>query len=293
MADNFDFLKDIDGDLFNSITDSQKLFRDEYFNQCAVKLRVFAEKMAKKILGSQSEGMTFDDTLNCLKDKIKSPSEQEFIDDLFFIKKQGNKCAHGEDVAVSDALEAVKRAFEASINYAYSKTKDDEIRKLEFDHTLLITGKRQQEIKLVDKYVQLAMEQKEELLNAKQGEFNSKVDKNEEGIRNESYVNDVKQYKQKAKNPKKEKIKARIKEAKKNLKENINVQENKKQKQTKQVKPKTQAKQTSKKPAKTKKTTKKQKDKKIKLILFLSFVTISLIFITKMLGIWEMLKLMF
>ena len=290
MADNFDFLKDIDGDLFNSITDAQKLFRDEYFNQCAVQLRVFAEKMAKKILGSQSEGMTFDDTLNCLKDKIKSPSEQEFIDDLFFIKKQGNKCAHGEDVAVSDALEAVKRAFEASINYAYSKTKDDEIRKLEFDHTLLITGKRQQEVRMVDKYIALANEQKEELLNAKQGEFNSKVDKNEEGIRNESYVQNPKQYKEKVKNPKKEKIKARIKEAKKNLKENINVQDNKKKTPKKQAK---QTKQTTKKPTKSKKINKKKKDKNLKLILFIIFVIISLIFITKMLGIWEMLKLLF
>ena len=31
----------------------------------------FAEKMAKRVLGSTSANMTFDDTLNCLKDKIK------------------------------------------------------------------------------------------------------------------------------------------------------------------------------------------------------------------------------
>ncbi len=273
MADNFEFLESIDKELYSAIQDAQKLFRDEYFNQCAVQLRIFAEKMAKKVLGSQAEGLTFDDILNCLKDKIKSQSEQEFIDDLFFIKKIGNKCAHGEDVLVSEALEAMKRAFEASLSYGYSRKRDDKILKLQFDDTLLITGKKQEEIKLVDKYIQLANEQKEELLNAKQGEFNSQVDKNEEGIRNESYVSNLKKYKEKKINPKKEKIKSKIKEAKKNLKQNINFQDNKK--------PKKQ----SSKPKKTSKKSKKKKDenKILKLVLFLSFVIISLIFITKML----------
>ena len=272
MADNFDFLKNIDSELFNSIEDAQKLFRDEYFNQCCVQLRIFAEKMSKKILGTKEDNQTFDDILNCLKDKIKSQEEKEFIDDLFFIKKMGNKCAHGEDIAPSEALEAIKRAFEASINYAYSKKKNEKFLKLQFDHTLLITGKKQQEVKLVDKYIQLAQEQKEELLNLKQGEFNSQVDKNEEGIKNESYVNNPKKYKEKKFNPKKEKIKTKIKEARKNLKQNINFEENKK---TKKNKPK-----TSKKPQKK---SKKQDKSLLKLILFLSFVAISLIFITKML----------
>lgn len=268
MADNFEFLESIDKELYSAIVDAQKLFQDEYFNQCAVQLRIFAEKMSKRVLGSQSEGLTFDDTLNCLKDKIKSESEREFIDDLFFIKKMGNKCAHGEDVLVSDALEAMKRAFEASINYAYSRKKDDKILKLVFDDTLLITGKKQQEIKLVDKYIQLAMQQKEELLNTKQGEFNNSVDKNEEGIKNESYIANPKKYK----NPKKEKIKSKIKEARKNLKQNINIEENKKP-----------TKKTSKKSQKPSKKSKKKNNKYLKHILFLIFVTISLIFITKML----------
>jgi len=267
LADNFEFLESIDKELYSAIVDAQKLFRDEYFNQCAVQLRIFAEKMAKRTLGSQSDGLTFDDTLNCLKDKIKSESEREFIDDLFFIKKMGNKCAHGEDVLVPEALEAMKRAFEASINYAYSRKKDDKILKLVFDDTLLITGKKQQEIKLVDKYIQLATQQKEELLNAKQGEFNNSVDKNEEGIRNESYVANPKKYK----NPKKEKIKSKIKEARKNLKQNINTET---KKTTKKV---------PKKPAKSNKKTKKKNNSYLKHILFLIFVTISLIFITKML----------
>ena len=273
MADNFEFLEEVDKELYNAIEDAQKLFRDEYFNQCAVQLRIFAEKMAKRVLGSSADGLTFDDTLNCLKDKIKSETEREFIDDLFFIKKMGNKCAHGEDVLVSEALEAVKRAFEASINYAYSRKKDDSILKLTFDDTLLITGKKQQEIKLVDKYIQLATEQKEELLNAKQGEFNNSVDKNEQGLRNESYVANPKKYREKKINPKKEKIKSKIKEAKKNLKQNINFEEKKKT-----TKPKSSK--TAKKSVSGKK---KNKNGKLKHILFLIFVIVSLIFITKML----------
>lgn len=276
MADNFEFLDSIDKELYSAIKDAQKLFQDEYFNQCAVQLRIFAEKMAKKVLGETSANLTFDDILNCLKDKIKSETEREFIDDLFFIKRMGNKCAHGEDVLASEALEAVKRAFEASINYAYSRKKDESILKLRFDDTLLITGKKQQEIKLVDKYIQLATEQKEELLNAKQGEFNNSVDKNDEGIRNESYVSNPKKYKEKKINPKREKIKSKIKEAKKSLKQNINFEENK----TKKI-----VKGSAKSKKQTQKPKKKKKDKNriIKNIVFLIFVTISLIFITKML----------
>lgn len=276
MANNFEFLEDIDKELYNAIEDAQKLYRDEYFNQCAVQLRVFAEKMAKRVLGSTSSNMTFDDTLNCLKDKIKSESEREFIDDLFFIKKQGNKCAHGEDVTPSEALEAVQRAFEASINYAYSRKKDENLLKLQFDTTLLVTGQKQQEIKLVDKYIQLANEQKEELLNAKQGEFNSKVDKNEEGIRNESYVSNPKKYKEKKINPKREKIKSKIKEAKKNLKQNINNDDKK---------PSKTAKKQASKPLKkkTKKQNKKQQKRILKLIAFWVFVFVSVTFIAKML----------
>ena len=272
MADNFDFLKKIDEEHFELIQDAQKLFRDEYFNQCVVQLRIFAEKMSKKILDSNDSNMTFDDTLNCLKDKIKTQREQEFIDDLFFIKQQGNKCAHGEDIAPSVALEAIQRAFEAAINYVYSKKKDEKINKLQFDATLLITGKPQKEVKLVDKYIELANQEKEELLNSKQGEFHSQVEKKDEnGFKDESFIQNPKKYKEKKKKeltPTQKKIKEKVKNAKKNLKQNINASQNKK--------PKKQTK-------KQLKTAQEKRYKIIKLILFLSFVTISLSFITKML----------
>ena len=277
MASNFDFLKKIDNELYEIILDSEKLFRDEYFNQCVIQLRIFCEKMAKKILNSPNQNLTLDDTLNCLRDKIKTQREQEFIDDLFFIKKQGNKCAHGQDVAPMDALESIKRAFEAAINYSYSKKKDEKINNLQFDETLLITQKPQKEVKLVDKYIELANQEKEALLNSKQGEFNSQIEKKDEnGFKDKSFVQNPKQYKSKKKKeltPTQKKIKEKVKEAKKNLKHNINKTEKKSDKK------KTSDKKTSKKTVKQKKS----KEKLIDLLIFLSFVTISLIFITKML----------
>ncbi len=170
MASNFDFLENIDSELYSNIEEAQKLFRDEYFNQSMVQIRIFAEKMSKKILNSP-DNLTFDDTLNCLKDKIKTDREKEFIEDLFFIKREGNKCAHGEDASAITVLEAIKRAFEASINYANATKKTSKFDKLTFDETMLITTKPIKENKIVEKYVELAQEKQEELLSIKQAEF--------------------------------------------------------------------------------------------------------------------------
>lgn len=264
MANNFDFLEKIDKELFSNIEDAQKLFRDEYFNQCAVQVRVFAEKTAKKILGNSSINLTFDDTINCLKDKIKTPREKEFVDDLFFIKKIGNKCAHGEDTTSSEALEIIHCAFEVAINYAQSKKRNEKLETLRFDDTLLITGKKQKEISLVDKYIEAAQEaQKESLLNEKQGDFLSQVEKENDGFEDKSCIKNLKQYKNKPKNEKKEKIKEKVKIAQKNLKQNIN--KTPKRATKKQVK-----------------QTKQKKRKQKKLIAFIIFYIISLIFLTKM-----------
>ncbi|MBR2069781.1 MAG: hypothetical protein IJ877_08485 [Candidatus Gastranaerophilales bacterium] len=247
MASNFDFLENIDKELYLNIEEAQKLFRDEYFNQSMVQIRIFAEKMSKKILNSP-DNLTFDDTLNCLKDKIKTDKEQEFIEDLFFIKREGNKCAHGEDVSAITVLEAIKRAYEASINYASAKTKSSKFNKLNFDDTLLITTKPRSENTIVEQYVKLAQEKKEELLNSKQSEFSAKVEKKEdEAVKIKKTIS-----------PEKQRIKDKIKKAKKNLKQNVN-------KTTKPKKPK------------------KQDNKRLyKLIAFILFVTISLFFLTKM-----------
>ena len=266
MASNFDFLKTTDKELFSIITDSEKLFRDEYFNQCAVQLRIFAEKTAKKVLGKTQKEMTFDDTINCLKDKIQTQEQKEFVEDLFFIKRAGNACAHGEDIAPSELLEAIRRAFEIAISYSYYKKKDEKIRKLQFDETLLITGKPLKENKLVDEYVRLATEEKAELLNLKQGEFNSNVEKKIDGKKDESYVNNVRQYKKTGKKkkeltPSQKRVKEKIKEARKTIKEKVNKQD---------------------KPKKQSKTKKNSRNKILKHVLFLIFVTISILLLTKM-----------
>ncbi len=279
--DNFDFLKETDKELFSIIEDSQKLFRDGYFNQSSVQARIFAEKLAKKIYGTQSKEMTFDDVLNCLKDKIKTTRDSEFIEDLFFIKKQGNACAHGEDCKPTDALEAIKRAFEVALSYVYLKTKDEEINKLQFDETLLITQKPKDEVKLIDKYLSLAQEeinQKEALLNQKQGEFNQAPKEKEDGLKDRNFIENTSKYKKSAKEAKKprkkkeptekqKQIKEKIKQTRKNLKENINKPERK------------QKKKPTKKELKSLET---QKKKQRKIILFLIFTIISLYFLTKM-----------
>ena len=247
MASNFDFLNNIDKELYSDIEEAQRLFRDEYFNQSMVQVRIFAEKMSKKSLNSP-DSLTFDDTLNCLKDKAKSDKEREFIEDLFFIKREGNKCAHGEDTSASVVLEAIRRAFEVSINYANAKKKSSKYDKLNFDETMLITTKPAKESPIIEKYIELAQKQRDELLNLKQKELEA----------------DVEIKKPKAKkplSPEKQRIKEKIKKAKKNLKQNINKTEKKKT---------------------AGKSKKHNNNQLFRYIIFAIFVTISLFFLTKM-----------
>ncbi len=291
MASNFDFLKKIDKELFSIVEDGEKLFRDEYFNQSVVQFRIYAEKMAKNILKPISSEYTFDTILNILKDKIKTEREKEFIEDLFFIKQQGNKCAHGEDISALETLEVIKRAFEAGINYAWAKKKDENIDKLTFDETLLIAQAPKQEEKMIDKYLKLAQQKndeetsKENLLNQKQGEFLASVDKSvdENNIKNEYQIKNPAQYKKKNKKTQdkkqletKEKIKEKIKKAKKNLKENINIDTEKKESN------KTKNTKKSKKQA-PKKSKKSKKDYSfLRALFFVLFVLFSILLLLKM-----------
>jgi len=301
MASNFDFLKNIDNELFEIIEEAQNLFRSEYFNQSVIQTRIYAEKMAKKILANAVSAQTFDDILNNLKDRAQSISEKEFVEDLFFIKKQGNKCAHGETLGAKDALEVIKRAFEAGINWSKNKTKDkktiEKINGLLFDETLLITAKPE-ENSLVKKYLERIMpsetakaqENKEQireaLLNNKQGEFLSGTKNmiddyeigNFEGLKDKYGIADPNRYKKetgkkrgrkKEINPKKEEIKEKIKKAKKNLKENINKIEKPPEKNIKKVSEKNSSKKKKKKPETF-------DTGAFKAILFLVFVLISL-----------------
>ncbi len=147
MVTNFDFLKTTDKNLYQIISDAEMLYRDEYFEQCITQTRRFAENVCKNVLGQKrTTEETFDQMLATLKDNSQgSVEEKEFIEDLYFLKKCGNKSTHSSSVKQNaiDALECLQRAFEVAINYSvYNKKADKKNLDLHFDVELLATGKR-------------------------------------------------------------------------------------------------------------------------------------------------------
>ena len=157
---NFDFLKPLDKNLYNIITDAEKLYRDEYFEQCMVQLRRFGENVCKNLLEkSPVADETFDEMLAFLSDRTKGRAvEKEFIDDLYFLKKVGNQSAHGEKIKNDGmvALECLQRAFEVAINYSITKGIDgDKVKALAYDVELLVTGQKTKKT-LAEKYKEKA-----------------------------------------------------------------------------------------------------------------------------------------
>lgn len=60
---NFEFLKKTDVNLFKIANEAEKLYRDEYFEQCITQTRRFAENICKNMLAPElTIGATFDDT---------------------------------------------------------------------------------------------------------------------------------------------------------------------------------------------------------------------------------------
>lgn len=150
MSSNFDFLQKVDNEIFNLAKTAEKLFRDEYFEQCITQTRKLAERIIRNVLGnSASVEDSFDDMLYKLKTVSKNTMrEQEFISDMYFLKKQGNLATHGEKIENSGevALDCLEHAFEACINFAYSKTNDDTLNRLIFDEKLLVLGEKNQNL---------------------------------------------------------------------------------------------------------------------------------------------------
>lgn len=143
---NFEFLKNIDIDIYELINKAENLYRDEYFEQCIIQTRKFAENVCKNILKNDlQKECSFDEMLATLKDKSNnSEQEKEFIEDLYFIKREGNASAHCKDVkqAGIKALECLKRAFEVSINYAvYYKNGNENILNKHYSVEVLVNGK--------------------------------------------------------------------------------------------------------------------------------------------------------
>ena len=157
---NFEFLKSIDKNLYEIISDAEKLYCDEYFEQCIGQTRRFAENVCKNTLGAmRTTEKTFDDMLATLKDKsCNEEQEKEFIDDLYFLKREGNASVHANTVKKDGivALECLQRAFEVAINYALyrsTSSKKADLLKLRYDTELLITGKRKT-LSLKEKYAE-------------------------------------------------------------------------------------------------------------------------------------------
>ena len=159
MTTNFDFLKKTDNDLYNIIVEAEKLYRDEYFEQCMTQTRRFGENVCKNVLGSRrTTEVTFDAMLATLKDCTlgSSTESKEFVDDLYFLKKHGNEATHSFTVKHDgmEALECLQRAFEVAINYCvYSNGAAKNLLKLQFDTELLVTGKKSKK-SLSEKYLE-------------------------------------------------------------------------------------------------------------------------------------------
>ena len=156
MPTNFDFLKKVDNNLFEIVSEAEKLYRDEYFEQCMVQTRRFGEHVCKKVLGkNRTTEETFDEMLATLNDcSFGNVEEKEFINDLYFLKKHGNSAVHAGSVKKDgmEALECLKRAFEVAISYCiYNKKADSKIMKLCYDTELLVTGEKSK-INLSEKY---------------------------------------------------------------------------------------------------------------------------------------------
>ena len=72
MSTNFTFLKTVDKNLFEIISDAEKLYRDEYFEQCIGQTRRFAESVCKNVLGERYTGLTTFDEIDYTVKELKN-----------------------------------------------------------------------------------------------------------------------------------------------------------------------------------------------------------------------------
>lgn len=181
MNTNFKFLKSINNKLFDIITDAEKLYRDEYFEQCIVQVRRFGEQMCKDMLTQNNAPVgSFDEMIEILKDNSNGTvQEKEFINDLYFIKKNGNKVVHSEKGEKQGmiALECLQRSFELAINYCvHIQGASKDILRLNYDVELLVTEKKSKK-SLKEKYVEEKQKQEIQEKPKKQPKKAKKIEK--------------------------------------------------------------------------------------------------------------------
>ncbi len=181
MSDNFQFLKKVNANLYNIITEAEKLYRDEYFEQCMTQTRRFGEQVCREILSQNKQTLgSFDEMITVLKDNANGNiQEKEFINDLYFLKRNGNISVHSSKVKRDGmtALECLKRAFEIAINYSvYSQGASNNILKLNYDVELLITGKKNNK-SLKEKYEEEKFRQSKVVENITSGNMKNKTQK--------------------------------------------------------------------------------------------------------------------
>ena len=199
MATNFEFLKKVNNDLYEIMSEAEKLYRDEYFEQCMVPTRRFGEHVCKDMLvqnGKQTG--SFDDMLATLKDHSQgNPQEKEFIDDLYFLKKNGNQSVHSGRVKKEAivALECLQRSFEVAINYSvYNQGASTNILKLDYDVELLVTDKKAKK-SLKEKYEE--EKKKQETIEKKEKQLVTKPEKPKKEKKEKLVKQTKKKYKEK------------------------------------------------------------------------------------------------
>lgn len=154
---NFLFLKKRNEGLFNIIIEAECLFRDQYFEQCMVQIRRFAENLCRDLM---QDKVLPEDDFDTMIQKIKDNSfdnirMQELAQDLYFIKKQGNASAHSSNATKDGelALDCLERAYEVAIFYSNTKFGyDKKLDKTVFSEELLMTGKKTSKKELKEIY---------------------------------------------------------------------------------------------------------------------------------------------
>lgn len=180
---NFEFLKRVNENLYIIALEAEKLFRDEYFEQCVTQTRRLAENLCRDVmLGRCQATDTFDEMLATLKDTpAQNDFEKEFIDDLYFLKKAGNDSVHSLTVKQDGniALDCLQRAFEASLNYAvFKKGLDSKYLQVQFDEKLLATGKKSKKTKITEKFEEAEKTSKKKTKKTKLENVKKSIQKN-------------------------------------------------------------------------------------------------------------------